>query len=51
MFDCRSWQLGYTNALVISMDAELHAEMRRRGIPSFDNSPQKVATRCHMMNA
>lgn len=31
-------RLGYTNALVLSMDAELHADLRRRGLPSFDNS-------------
>jgi hypothetical protein len=28
----------YTNALVLSMDAELHDELRRRGQPSFDDS-------------
>ena len=29
---------GYTNALVLAMDAELHADMRSRGIPSYDDS-------------
>ena len=29
---------GYTNTLVLSMDTEVHTDMRRRGIPSFDNS-------------
>ena len=31
-------KLGYSNALVLSMDAPLHSELRRRGIPSYDNS-------------
>ena len=29
---------GYTNALVLSMDAELHMDLRQRGIPTVDNS-------------
>ena len=31
-------RLGYTNALVLSMDVELDADLRRRGLPSVDNS-------------
>jgi hypothetical protein len=31
-------RLGYSNALILAMDRELHAEMRTRGIPSVDNS-------------
>ena len=31
-------RLAYGNALVLAMDAPLHAELGRRDIPSFDNS-------------
>lgn len=31
-------RLGYHNALVLSMDTELHVELRRRGLHSFDDS-------------
>ena len=31
-------RLGYRNAVVLAMDRELAAELRRRGIPSADNS-------------
>ena len=31
-------RLGYSNAIVLSMDEPLHADLHRRGIPSFDDS-------------
>lgn len=31
-------RLGYTNTIILSMDSELHADLRSRNIPSFDNS-------------
>ena len=31
-------RLEYTNALVLSMDTQLHTELHQRGIPSFDDS-------------
>lgn len=37
-FILHAHRLGYQNALVLSMDTELHTELHRRGIPSFDDS-------------
>ena len=31
-------RLGYSNALVLSMDTPLHEDLKRRGIPSYDDS-------------